>query len=221
VDLFTGEHMKPPYTDMNPNALVPMIEDGDLRLTESSAILKYLADKFELPVYPKDIKLRAKVNEAMDWFNTNLYRDFAYGVVYPQLFPHHKRPSDEIQSGTINWGKNLSKKWLTVLNDNMIGPKKNYLVGNEMTIADYFGAGLLTSGEVIGCDFSAVNEEGVGQTELLEMAAQRLSFRFLHAQSLDDQDAAILGLGRKRVPERERAHFLRQADGMAAGVRAE
>jgi len=155
VDLMTGAHLEEPFISLNPNGMVPVLVDGDFVLTESSSILKYLADRFNLPLYPKDLKLRAKVNEAMDWFNTNLYRDFAYGVVYPQLFPHHKRPSDEIQSGTINWGKNLSKKWLTVLNDNMIGPKKNYLVGNEMTIADYFGAGLLTSGEVIGCDFSA------------------------------------------------------------------
>jgi glutathione S-transferase len=133
---------------------VPVLVDGDFVLTESSAILKYLAEKFDLPAYPKDLKLRAKVNEVMDWFNTNFYRDFAYGVVYPQLFPHHKRPSDEIQKGTINWGKDLSQKWLKVLNDHIIGPKNNYLVGNSISIADYFGAGLLTSGEVIGCDFS-------------------------------------------------------------------
>jgi hypothetical protein len=44
VDLFTGEQYQPTYTQINPNNLVPMIEDGDLRLTESSEILKYLAD---------------------------------------------------------------------------------------------------------------------------------------------------------------------------------
>jgi glutathione S-transferase len=154
VDLMTGAHLKEPYISLNPNGLVPVLVDGDFVLTESSAILKYLAEKFDLPAYPKDLKLRAKVNEVMDWFNTNFYRDFAYGVVYPQLFPHHKRPSDEIQKGTINWGKDLSQKWLKVLNDHIIGPKNNYLVGNSISIADYFGAGLLTSGEVIGCDFS-------------------------------------------------------------------
>jgi glutathione S-transferase len=154
VDLMTGAHLKEPYISLNPNGLVPVLVDGDFVLTESSAILKYLAEKFNLPAYPKDLKQRAKVNEVMDWFNTNFYRDFAYGVVYPQLFPHHKRASDEIQKGTINWGKDLSQKWLKVLNDHIIGPKNNYLVGNAITIADYFGAGLLTSGELIGCDFS-------------------------------------------------------------------
>jgi glutathione S-transferase len=71
VDLMTGEHLKAPYATLNPNCLVPMLEDGDLRLTESSAILKYLADKIGSPAYPKDLKQRAKVNEMMDWLNTN------------------------------------------------------------------------------------------------------------------------------------------------------
>ena len=56
VDLMTGEHMKPPYRAINPSRLVPVLEDGDFRLTESSAILKYLADKFDSPAYPKDLR---------------------------------------------------------------------------------------------------------------------------------------------------------------------
>ena len=153
VDLMTGEHVQPAYAAINPNKLVPVLEDGDLRLTESSAILKYLADKIDSPAYPKDLKKRAKVNEAMDWFNTNFYRDFGYGLCYPQLFPHHKRPSDEAQSATINWGKERAEAWLQILNDHIIGDKK-YVCGDSITIADYFGVCLLTLGEITRCDFS-------------------------------------------------------------------
>ena len=155
IDLMTGAHHQPPYASLNPSRLVPMLEDGDLRLTESSAILKYLADKYDLPSYPKDLKKRAKVNEAMDWFNTQFYRDFGYGLVYPQLFPHHKRRSDEAHAGTIAWGQQGSAKWLQILNDYWIGPKNLYLCGNELTIADYFGSALVSMGELIGCDLSA------------------------------------------------------------------
>ncbi len=154
VDLMTGEHYKEPFASINPNRLVPVLVDGDLRLTESSAILKYLADRIDSPAYPKDLKQRAKVNEMMDWLNTNFYRDYAYGFIYPQVFPHHRRPSDEMQSGTVAWGKERTEGWLRLLNDYWIGPTKPYLCGDRITIADYFGSGLVTLGEVVGCDFA-------------------------------------------------------------------
>jgi glutathione S-transferase len=131
-----------------------MLEDGDLKLTESSAILKYLADKIGSADYPKDLKQRAKVNEVMDWLNTNFYREWAYNLCYPQLFPHLKRRSDEAQAATLEHGKENARRWLKVLNDHWIGPKNNYLCGNEITIADYLGACLVTLGEVVGVDFT-------------------------------------------------------------------
>jgi glutathione S-transferase len=154
VDLMTGAHMQEPYASINPNSMVPMIEDGDFRLTESSAILKYLADKIDSPAYPKDLKQRAKVNEIMDWLNTNFYRDFGYGMCYPQLFPHHKRRSDEAHEATIEWGVENAKRWLKLLNDYWIGPDKPYLCGDQITIADYFGASLVTMGEIVRVDLS-------------------------------------------------------------------
>ena len=154
IDLMTGAHMQPPYSNINPNCLVPMLVDGDLKLTESSAILKYLADKVNSPTYPKDLKQRAKVNEMMDWINTNFYREWGYNLCYPQLFPQLKRRSNEAQAGTLEFGKLNAKRWLALLNDYWIGPNKTYLVGNSITIADYFGAGIVTLGEIIGVDFS-------------------------------------------------------------------
>ena len=154
VDLMTGEHLGEAYAKINPNLQVPVLEDGDFRLTESSAILKYLADKIGSPAYPKDLKARARVNEAMDWLNANLYRDFGYGLVYPQTFPHHRRPDDAVQAGTVKWAQDKSRKWLGVLNDHIIGPNRNWLCGDSITLADYFGAPIITIGEVIGCDFS-------------------------------------------------------------------
>src|SRR5262245_49630017 len=74
VDLMTGEHMKEPYTKINPSSMVPALEDEGFVLTESSAMLKYLADKYNSAAYPKDLRERARVNERMDWFNTQLYR---------------------------------------------------------------------------------------------------------------------------------------------------
>jgi glutathione S-transferase len=154
VDLFTGEHTKAPYGAVNPNHLVPVLEDGEFRLTESSAIMKYLADKTGSPLYPKDLQQRARVNERMDWINTQLARDFCFGVVFAQIFPHHKRRSEEAHDATIQWGKEHAQVWLKVLDDHILGPGNNYLCGDALTIADYFGAAFLTVGEVVGCDFA-------------------------------------------------------------------
>ena len=104
--------------------------------------------------YPKDLKKRAKVDEMMDWFNTQFYRDYGYGLTYPQIYDHHKRPSEAITAGTIAWGQERAKGWLKILNDYWIGPNQAYVCGNDITIADYFGACLVTLGEVIRCDFT-------------------------------------------------------------------
>ncbi|HRX73950.1 MAG: glutathione S-transferase family protein [Rhodobacteraceae bacterium] len=155
VDLMTGAHHQEPFASFNPNRLVPVLEDGDLKLTESSAILKYLADKFDLPEYPKDLKARARVNEMMDWINTNFYRDWGYNLCYPQLFPHHRRPTAEGQDVTVRWGSDKSKFWLQVLNDYWLGDGRTWLTGDQITIADYFAASVVALGDMTRFDFSA------------------------------------------------------------------
>jgi glutathione S-transferase len=155
VDLFTGEQYQPPFEAVNPNHLVPVLEDGALRLTESSAILKYLAEKIGSPLYPKDLQQRARVNERMDWVNTQLCRDFVYGFVYPQIFPFHRRRSDEAQDATLQWGKERAQGWMKVLNDHVLGTGHAYLCGDAITIADYFASSFVALGELTGSDFSA------------------------------------------------------------------
>ena len=153
VDLFTGAHMKPEYGAVNPSCQVPVLDDDGFTLTESSAILKYLADKIGSPAYPKDLKKRAKVNEMMDWFNTGLYRDFGYGFIYAQVFPNQKREGEAAQTGQLAFAREKSKNWLKILDENLLGPKKKFLCGDEVTIADYFGACLLAAGDMVHCDF--------------------------------------------------------------------
>jgi glutathione S-transferase len=129
-------------------------EDGDFRLTESSAILKYLAEKSGSPAYPKDLKERARINERMDWINTQVCRDFAYGFVYPQIFPFHKRRSDEAQDATLQWSKERAQGWLKVLDQHILGTKNAYLCGDRITLADYFGAPFVALGHVVRSDFA-------------------------------------------------------------------
>jgi glutathione S-transferase len=154
VDLFKGGNYAPDYAKINPNCQVPCLDDGDFRLTESSAILKYLADKTNSPLYPKDLKQRARVNQMMDWFNTGFYHAYGYDFVYPQILDHLKFKEPVAQAALLNFGREQSKKYLKVLNDNWLGPDKKFLLGDQLTIADYFGACLVTAGEVTHCDLS-------------------------------------------------------------------
>lgn len=155
VDLFTGAQYQPAFEAINPSHQVPVLDDGDFRLTESSAILKYLADKKGSPAYPSDPRQRARVNERMDWFNTGFYRDYSYGFVYPQIFPFMRRADDVVQAGTIAYGREKALGWLKVLDQSLIGPRNSFLCGDSITIADHLGAIMTLGGEAIGLNLGA------------------------------------------------------------------
>lgn len=154
IDLTTGGHMGEDFVKVNPFHRVPLLEDGDFSLTEGSAILKYLAEKIGSGTYPADdMKMRARINERMDWFNTGFYMDYGYNLVYPQVLPHIKREPEAVQAATLAWGKEKSAHWLELLNDHLIGPDNTYLCGDEITLADYMGAGYVCLGDLIGQSF--------------------------------------------------------------------
>jgi glutathione S-transferase len=63
----------PGYLAMNPNALVPTIEDGDVRLWESNVIVRYLCAKHSLGgLYPAALEQRFDAERWMDWQQTTL-----------------------------------------------------------------------------------------------------------------------------------------------------
>lgn len=154
VDIFSGQHMGAAYAALNPNRLVPMLEDGDFRLTETSAILKYLADTFASPCYPSGLQARARVNERMDWFNTQFNRDLVYGFVYPQIFPQCKRESDPVHQATLTWHVPRARQWLEVLDRHFLGDGNAYVCGNSITLADYLGVPMVAIGEAAKLDYA-------------------------------------------------------------------
>lgn len=155
IDLFQGEHKKPAYLAINPSGQVPTLEDGDFRLTESSAILKYLAEKSGSRAYPTDVKQRARVNEMMDWFNTGFSRDFCYGLAYAQTLPDFMYQDAAVQSATLARAQKKANHWLSILDQSLIGANKRFVCGNDITLADYLGVCFLTLGEVTHLQFDA------------------------------------------------------------------
>jgi glutathione S-transferase len=149
VDLFSDENRSDWYTRLNPNQAVPVLEHDDFVLSESSAILKYLADITDSPAYPKDLRKRARVNEVMDFFNTYMMRDFVYGLVYSRVLSHY-RLNGPAQAQVIALHEPRAQRRLKAL-DTWIGAK-TFICGDAITIADYFGSGIVSAGELIGYD---------------------------------------------------------------------
>jgi len=68
VDLTKGEHRQPKYLALNPAGKVPVLDDDGFILTESHAIMQYLAEKTPgQTIYPAGSKERAEVNRWMFW----------------------------------------------------------------------------------------------------------------------------------------------------------
>jgi glutathione S-transferase len=60
--------MNDAYLAMNPNALIPTIEDDGFVLWESNAILRYLANRYApADMWPADPAVRATGDKWMDW----------------------------------------------------------------------------------------------------------------------------------------------------------
>jgi glutathione S-transferase len=70
-DLFTGEQHQPGFVALNPNRKMPVLEDGDLKLWESNAIIQYLAEKTpNHTLLPANARERADVSRWLFWEST-------------------------------------------------------------------------------------------------------------------------------------------------------
>lgn len=73
------------YRAMNPNGLVPVIEDHGLPLWESNTIVRYLAARYALgALYPEDVVERAQSEKWMDWTTATFspaFRDLFWGTL--------------------------------------------------------------------------------------------------------------------------------------------
>lgn len=149
VDLFSDENRGETFTRLNPNQAVPVLEHDGFVLTESSAILKYLADYVGSPAYPTGLRERARVNEMMDWFNTGFMRDVGYGLVYARVLKHYRLPGPGFEQALAIHAPRAERRFQAL--DTRIGSGV-WLCGADITIADYFGAAFATLPELIGYD---------------------------------------------------------------------
>jgi len=129
IALNEGAHMAPDYLDINPNHQVPTLVDGDVKIHESNAILRYLCHKHELTDwYPADPAARASVEQWLDWNQCRLSRS-VIDIVLNKVFMGADANQAEIARGEKNMIE-LSAILGIALEQNQ------YLTGNAATIAD-------------------------------------------------------------------------------------
>lgn len=126
-----GRTSTPEYRAMNPLGLVPSIEDGDFRLFESNAILRYICNAHAptSTLYPPAPQPRGTVDAWMEFQQTSLNRP--QGIVFLGLVrtPPEKRDNAAIEAGA----KEAAQMW-GILDARLA--HHQYVAGDLLTLAD-------------------------------------------------------------------------------------
>ena len=115
----------------NPNALVPVIQDGDFVLWESNAICRYLAGKQPRgTLLPQDPQARAHVEQWMDWQATELNAAWRYS--FYALVRHSAAHRDPAAIATSVEAWNRCMRML----DQHFAHGGQFITGEFFTLAD-------------------------------------------------------------------------------------
>jgi glutathione S-transferase len=120
----------PAYRDMNPNSLVPTIEDGEFRLWESNVIVRYLCAKHSPGgLYPAPLEQRFDAERWMDWQQTTL--NPAGRNAFVQLL---RTPAEKRQPKLVEDSIATTEPLLRMLDAHLA--RQPLMVGDAFTMAD-------------------------------------------------------------------------------------
>lgn len=131
LSLREGQHKTPEYLDINPHGAVPSLVDGNLKLTESSAIMLHLADKFP----DKHLAPAPGTDERAEYYRWMVYVPATMDPVLETLTVQLKfTPEDKRNQGLIDTAKKKLDHIAKVLTK-AIGGRK-HIVGDSFSAAD-------------------------------------------------------------------------------------
>lgn len=153
VNLMAKEHLNEENLKINPRHKVPFIIDGDLRLNESRAIMAYLVNKYQPDnehLYPKDPKTRARIDEML-FYETGTFFSAAYKLLMPVVLGQSKELNAEDDK--------TFREALSYLDKRLSGnPKRKFMLGDHLTIADISLAASFSYIEAFGYDMNEYKE---------------------------------------------------------------
>lgn len=147
VDFFNGATRTPEYHELNVMGEVPVLEHGDLRLTQSGVILDYLSQRFT-DFAPKSEQERREVLRWTLWDNHKLT-----GTVAPLRFLMQFVPEAKADPGVISWLSKRAGAALTVLDRHLCANR--WVAADRVTIADLTCVGYLFFDGEFGHDLGA------------------------------------------------------------------
>jgi glutathione S-transferase len=119
----------PEYRKMNPNGLVPTIDDEGFILWESHAIVRYLAAKHGAGgLWPTDLRVRADADRWMDWAFT-----FA-GALRPVFWNLIRTPPDQRDAKLVAEGAQKAGELATYVDARLAD--RPYVAGESLTMGD-------------------------------------------------------------------------------------
>ena len=130
VNLLAGEHRCPDFLRLNPAGKIPVLVDGDVTLTESAAIVMYLAEKYrDRGLLPADLGERAQVYRWAMFAVTELEQPLWRITRHTRLYPEDKRLPDDVTLASQEF-----VAMAAVLDRHMEG--RQFIVGDRVTVAD-------------------------------------------------------------------------------------
>ncbi len=147
IKLAEGEGQKPEYLAIHPAGKVPAIVDGDVKLFESNAIIKYLARKNNSDLYPTDIKQQAVVDQWIDFASFHI-SDGVSRVLWNKIFA--PRMGKEVDANSMKTGYDYLTRYLPII-DQQLG-KNKFIAGDKLSLADFVLLGCTDPLEVIEVD---------------------------------------------------------------------
>jgi glutathione S-transferase len=144
---FLGDSKKPDFLQINPNGRIPALVDGDVVLFESMAINLYLAKKYGGKLYPSDAADEARAIQWTVWGLTEIEDPLIQIFLNTVMFPEDQRNPAAVASATEKLQRPLA-----VLDAHLA--KRDYLLGNDFTVADLNLAGILATAHIAKFDLS-------------------------------------------------------------------
>ena len=133
VALETGDNRSPEFLQINPNGMVPALVDGDFKLWESNAIIKYMAAKQgELDWVGSDAMQSANVDRWLHWQSAHWGPKIAalnWERTLKKMFANQDPDAAAVQAA-----EEQLTKWCEVLNQEL--DAKLWVAGDTMTVAD-------------------------------------------------------------------------------------